>query len=212
MVDRIRCFLLEPTDLVRVYARRYSRENTPDCCPRYPGKYSYHTRMVFLFEEPAERDEDKGYTTNGLKPELPHDDPRWPVACECGYVFQEGDSWQRFTEAVWRRADNALETTLSQAPAGALWYAPWCDQFHRPQGPHVLIVKLPDGSDWEIDGQSSNCGIPEDRSQEKHHCWVIHGTPPDITVDKNGVTCSAGAGSIQTARWHGFLQDGYLIS
>ena len=45
-----------------------------------------------------------------------------------------------------------------------------------------------------------------------HRCWVRHGRPEDGTlhVDKNGQTCAAGAGSIQTHNWHGFLHNGVL--
>ncbi len=41
-----------------------------------------------------------------------------------------------------------------------------------------------------------------------HKCWIRHGTPPDLTVDKNGVTCNAGAGSILVGDYHGFLVNG----
>jgi hypothetical protein len=40
---------------------------------------------------------------------------------------------------------------------------------------------------------------------------VRHGTPPDVTVDKNGLTCNAGGGSIQVPGWHGFLRNGELV-
>lgn len=46
-----------------------------------------------------------------------------------------------------------------------------------------------------------------------HKCWVRHGTPPNeiVHVDKNGVTCGAGAGSIAIDGWHGFLHNGELV-
>jgi hypothetical protein len=40
---------------------------------------------------------------------------------------------------------------------------------------------------------------------------VRHGEAPNITVDKNGVTCGAGAGSIQCGSYHGFLRNGELV-
>lgn len=43
-----------------------------------------------------------------------------------------------------------------------------------------------------------------------HKCWVRHGTPPRVTVDKDGLTCGAGAGSIAVPGYHGHLQNGYL--
>jgi hypothetical protein len=72
-----------------------------------------------------------------------------------------------------------------------------------------LIVRCPGGQDWMIDSRASNCTRKDDN---KHFCWVRRGKPEDGTlhVDKNGDTCSAGAGSIQTANWHGFLHNGLL--
>lgn len=84
---------------------------------------------------------------------------------------------------------------------------------HRPnkQDRRVLVVKLPDGHDWVIDSRCNNCTLPDD---DKHWCWVRHGRPEDGTlhVDKNGRTCSAGAGSIATSKYHGFLHHGKLTN
>lgn len=206
---RIRCFLLEPTERVRVRLRRYSNKGGP--CPLVPGTYSYHTAFSHLVsEEPAERSEE-GYIQNGIRPREPKDDPRWPQECACGgYTFTDEDEWDRFTEQIYRRADTGEETTIRDAPPGAMWEAWWLDQFYVPQGPHCLAVKTP-GGEWTIDGQARNCGMPDDHRQEHHHCWVRTGTPPDVTVGKDGgPTCSAGAGSIQCGNYHGFLRGGFL--
>jgi hypothetical protein len=72
------------------------------------------------------------------------------------------------------------------------------------EGPYLMAV-LPNGNHWCIDSRASNCTLPEDRF---HRCWCRHGEVPDITVDKNGITCSAGAGSIQSGDYHGFLRNG----
>lgn len=206
---RIRCFLLEPTGQESIYLRRYTRNNAPDCCKAHPGKYSYHNARVFLFNELTNKDED-GYIQNGTYVLLPHDDSRWPTQCACGYVFQESDEWQRFTESIYHRTDTGEEMTIRDAPAGAMWYAWWHDYFCTPQNnDHALVVKTP-GGEWIVDSQSSNCTMPDDRKQEHHHCWIRHGAVPDITVDKQGATCGAGAGSIQCGNYHGFLRNGYL--
>lgn len=209
-MSRIRCFLLEPTERVRVKLRRFSRNNMPDCCSIYPGKYSYHTASVPFCEEPVERDE-RGLLCNELKVAPAHDDPRWPIRCQCGYAFLEDDYWQRFAEQIWRRVDTGEEMTIADAPAGAMWEAPWLDQFQTPQGPnfHNLMVKTP-GGEWAIDSQANNCTMKDDRKQEHHHCWVRTGAPPEVTAGKDGPTCSAGAGSIQCGNYHGFLRNGYL--
>lgn len=204
-MTRIKCFMLEPTEKVAVSLRRYSKDSNKGTCPI--GGY-YHNAQNHIEDEPVERDEN-GYIDNGLKPVPNHSDSRWPNQCACGYVFQESDEWQRFTDEIYRRADTGEEVYLRDAPPGAMWYAWWADQFQVPQGEHNLAVKTP-GGEWQIDSQSSNCTMPDDRRQERHHCWIRHGEPPNITVDKNGVTCSAGAGSIQANHWHGFLRNGYL--
>lgn len=70
-----------------------------------------------------------------------------------------------------------------------------------------LCVQCPGGS-WNIDSRASNCTMPYDY---EHRCWIWHGDPPVITVDKNGVTCQAGAGSILVGQYHGFLRGGVLV-
>lgn len=69
-----------------------------------------------------------------------------------------------------------------------------------------LYVQTPGGV-WNIDSRASNCAEPFDY---EHRCWVKHGEPPAITVDKAGRTCAAGGGSIQCGIYHGFLQNGAL--
>lgn len=72
----------------------------------------------------------------------------------------------------------------------------------------TLHVITPGGL-WNIDSRASNCTMPYDYD---HRCWVRHGQPPMITVDKQGVTCTAGGGSIQCGDFHGFLRDGELVT
>jgi hypothetical protein len=72
------------------------------------------------------------------------------------------------------------------------------------------MVRLPDRGDWIIDSRGDQ--LPPKPDDNEYMCWVRHGRPEDGTlhVDKNGNTCSAGAGSIQTKSWHGFPQHGFL--
>lgn len=81
--------------------------------------------------------------------------------------------------------------------------------FRRGEDGIYLMVRLPDGHDWAVDSEASNCTKPG----EPHHCWIRHGDPREcrVTVDKNGDTCAAGAGSIASPNWHGFLQNGVLV-
>jgi hypothetical protein len=80
--------------------------------------------------------------------------------------------------------------------------------YHFTDGDHLVVV-CPNGYTWDIDSRASNCTMPYDYN---HRCWVRHGDPPKITVDKNGVTCAAGAGSILAGDYHGFLQNGILTA
>ncbi len=99
-----------------------------------------------------------------------------------------------------------------------------CDLHEPPCAQHLYVV-LPNGSWWGIDGRASNCDspcatckTPYNRhlpghafiDSKPHHCWVRHGEPPLITVDKDGTTCGAGGGSIQAGDFHGFLRNGVL--
>ncbi len=79
-----------------------------------------------------------------------------------------------------------------------------------PDGRSLMVV-CPDRHIWGIDGRASNCTM---KSDNEHRCWVRHGDPSqgNLHVDKNGITCSAGAGSIDTGKFHGFLHNGYLKS
>lgn len=74
----------------------------------------------------------------------------------------------------------------------------------------AIACMLPDRHLWYMDSRASNCTMKDDT---KHKCWVRHGTVGDLlTVDKAGLTCRAGAGSIKTDRFHGFLTKGRLAN
>ncbi len=83
-------------------------------------------------------------------------------------------------------------------------YVRWtnCDGRH-------LVVVLPNGHHWDIDSRANNCTLPRDTV---HRCWVRAGTPPSVSVGKSGgQTCGAGAGSIQSGQFHGFLDEGWVV-
>jgi hypothetical protein len=80
-----------------------------------------------------------------------------------------------------------------------------CPYWDDCSGQHLYAV-CPNGGWWDVDSRASNCSKKDDR---KHRCWVRHGNPArgELDVDKNGgVTCAAGAGSIQCGNYHGFVQ------
>jgi hypothetical protein len=117
----------------------------------------------------------------------------------------------------WRRVDTGeIRDSIQAFGVGAMWRATWYKKDetglygwcwdNATEAP--LIVRTP-GGDWNIDSRASNCTMPDDKT---HRCWVRHGEPPNIHVDKNGHTCGAGAGSIISGNYHGFLHNGALTA
>lgn len=197
-MNRVRCFFLKPAGLTRVSLRRYASSDTSKCS----GKLSYHNAHIQIAEI---------LSGTEYKPTPGHSDPRWPRKCDhCDYRFVAEDSYQLHQETLYLREDNADVVTLRSAPPGAMWWADWYADRLGIKGPDgkCLVVKLPNGRDWIVDSQASNCT----RRGEPHQCWVRHGEPPNVTVDKSGDTCSAGAGSILAGDYHGFLRNGWLES
>jgi hypothetical protein len=145
-------------------------------------------------------------------------DAPWPErcgACDAPHDYDADDgSWRSLRTHNWyRRADTGEALRLQDAPPGAIWNAEWMMRSGTTTADgRYLVCRLPDGHDWAIDSRASNCGRPEDAD---HDCWCRHGDPPDLTVDKNPEpgrsTCTAGAGSIATPGWHGFLRNGHLV-
>jgi len=200
-------FWLEQTELARIELRRYSsRKGSTWTC-----ETGWHQASVTTGDAPAVYAEHDDRRFLAVLPETPHDDPRWPTECDkgCGYTFTEDDHWQDNQHQLYEYGPHYL-VTITEADPGASWDAWWMpDNWRGPDG-IALMVKCPNGSDWHVDGQASNCT----RKGEKHECWVRHGDPrqANVTVDKNGDTCAAGAGSILAGDYHGFLQGGILTA
>lgn len=156
----------------------------------------------------------------------------WCEQCKCNHTDTTNYvEWKRLdtNETYWARS-------CYDHPLGAMYFQEYIDVHYDSKGENIvaqykgngqwnnddgnhLIVVVPckwNGSDgqvydskhfWDVDSRGSNCDMKQDRL---HRCWVRHGTIPNITVDKNGVTCGAGAGSILVEGWHGFLRNGIL--
>lgn len=220
----VQTFWLERTDQVAVALRRYSHgDGGFDCA------HGYHSAMTHLGLEPAAYDDRDGRETLALRPRVDHADPCWPTRCGqgCGALTYPDHSPRRTDTSELRvlRSEDTPDAATSSptttsgrsgrsrstAPAapGASWDA-WWMPYSRGADGTCLVVRCPGGHDWMVDSRASNCGSPDD---DIHQCWVRHGDPREcrVTVDKNGHTCSAGAGSIGTPNWHGFLRDGVLV-
>ena len=211
----VQCYWLEPIRKARLSLRRYSLGGDT-VCPLNPGAPSYHNAQNPLFDvvetfEFSETYNHKLYTHEG--PQERSDVPaeyQWPTHCPCGYEFLESDSWQVFSESLFRRADTGEILTQREFGPGAMYNAEWLadNQFMRGADGLALTVICPNGREWLIDGPCNNCTEPG----TDHKCWCRSGTPPNITVSKDGCrTCSAGGGSIQAGDWHGWLRNGEFV-
>ena len=114
--------------------------------------------------------------------------------------------------SIFVRLSDGARFTRSTLPPGAMWEADWIGDDYRVNGSGpVIVVVLPNGHEWMPGSRSSNCS----RRGQDHGCWCVHGEIPLLTVDKNPEpgrsTCVAGAGSIQSGDWHGFLRNGVLV-
>jgi hypothetical protein len=218
------CYLIEATGRGKLSLRRFgygqsSGAQRRHACPeKEPWESGYRpgcdASTGYLEEIAYEPNED------GCWPALAepsHRDRRWPSVCEsCGQPFRHHEVWQANGEPIYRVtavvAGAALEVgdevPLRDAPAGAMWIAKWLPEWSRGFDGRGLIVRLPDGHDWRVDGEATNCTRKGDRA---HRCWLRDGEPPYVTAGKSGgETCSAGAGSIASPGYHGFLQNGIL--
>lgn len=202
-------FWLEPTDEVEVSLRRFTFSSA-GTCPARPDR-GCDARVLIADREPFEawktRREDGVETVHR---EIPEDDPRWPSRCEaCGRELPESATRQVWAKTLHRGAPDGRLYTIDDAPVGAMWDADWLpEEYAGPDGIR-LTVRTP-GGDWHVDSTASNCT----RRREPHACWVRHGDPRtgQVHVDKNGNTCSAGAGSIGVGDYHGFLHHGHLTA
>lgn len=122
----------------------------------------------------------------------------------------EGDIESSGWEPMYRLPDGR-EVSQTDLPVGAVWDCPAYHDVPQWCGPDGLALwcKLPNGHEWHIDGRASNCTKPDDRV---HKCWCRAGDPRTGTlhVTKEGLTCAAGAGSILSGDYHGFLVHGVL--
>jgi hypothetical protein len=205
----IKAFMLHETDRAWRYLRRYSTAAVP--CP---GPYkTFHNACVRVGAVTGCRKDSEGcWESMGLEMPL-RGDQRWPRKCDhCDYRFFDGDEWQVYLDHIYV-TDAGAEHSIRNPPVGALWFADWTPEAWKGPDGRTLYAMTP-GGQWCIDGPASNCTNREDQGPfgVAHRCWVRRGTPPNVHVDKNGHTCSAGAGSIQAGNYHGFLHNGEFTS
>jgi hypothetical protein len=174
------CYLIEATGRGKLSLRRFgygqsSGAQRRHACPeKEPWESGYRpgcdASTGYLEEIAYEPNED------GCWPALAepsHRDRRWPSVCEsCGQPFRHHEVWQANGEPIYRVtavvAGAALEVgdevPLRDAPAGAMWIAKWLPEWSRGFDGRGLIVRLPDGHDWRVDGEATNCTRKGDRA------------------------------------------------
>jgi hypothetical protein len=190
------------TRLIERVGTRYTLRKEWGECSENPSEFSeeHEARASFVDAEATG------------KTELPdRDHPVFDLAKNCEYCGEEAP------EDAWRGAGSApiYDTPSGNPEPGSLYYVThtadeWCwFGWENCAGEHLVAV-LPNGHHWQISQRASNCTRPEDKT---HRCWVHHGDPrkgEPVHVDKNGDTCQAGAGSILSGDYHGFLHHGHL--
>lgn len=170
-------------------------------CQGYNGEHEAET--IFNFPEMAD------FKEASLKlDELYRNPENWPTHCKfCGAPLPDDERHSGGTAAIY-------DTGKTKPEPGDMFF----NNYHEPNescpagwtncdGNHLFVI-LPNGNTWDIDSRASNCTMPNEKT---HRCWVRHGEPPNVHVDKNGVTCAAGAGSIMSGNYHGFLHNGELV-
>lgn len=129
----------------------------------------------------------------------------------CYLLEPTNEEWHsedgHITAPLYRDSRTGALVTLRDAEPGAITRAQWCSWVPSQDEDAPIVVKLPNGDLWYVDDEAANCTRKGDLS---HHCWIRHGALPDVTVDKQGETCAAGAGSILSGSYHGFLRNGWL--
>ena len=204
-----KCRLIERNG-TKVWLRVYWGDDCPSCVGgRSTG---YHNAQVFLIENDIVNDNELGGDARD------HSDKAWPTTCDHFSAQVPEDKLdrelprdQRVHRQVFRKT--RFNTTSGLPEPGDMFYVDFfhgddghCFRWDNCTGPHLYVI-LPNGDEWDVEGRASNCTLPKDRT---HRCWVRHGEPPNVTVDKGGHTCRAGAGSIGSNDYHGFLQGGTL--
>jgi hypothetical protein len=184
-------FLIKPAPFMRRSLRRFFQTSRPDA-PKLPENH-YHDETGVIDEQLPCPEDTAGRATE--KGEYAND-PRWPKACRCGYVFHEDDHWQVNEERLWHGCPDGKLHLLRDHPPGATWICDWFPkegpngQWTGPDG-NVWAVMMPAGVEWIIYSHAS-------QSNQK---WQVTGTPPGITVSPS---------ILQVGLYHGFIKDGVI--
>ena len=180
-VRRIPLFLLEPTRSFRRHLRRVVRGSI---CPLTASE---HAARVVLDESPIDGDSDTP-TPNAQGPH--ENDPRWPSACKCGRLFEDGDAREVTAERVYVSTHGRV--ILSEAEPGSVFDATWAKskpEFCGKDGKSIVIV-LPDLTRWWVDAKS-----------KAGNRWTRIGIPPRLTIWP----------AVRSGTVHVFVAEGVIV-
>jgi hypothetical protein len=188
-------FLVEPTGTCRLSLRRFRlRDEGSDG--------HYHNASVIMDENASctPRRDDGYRSPDDRAGRVPHDDPRWPAACEtCGEPFREDDEWQ-VNELDWYEGGGqrfAWGIGSWDGPPGAVMRAEWRDVEGRPPAWHIC---LPNRSWWNTNDRASG-----DPGTQLGPYWDVTGEAPRFTVSPSIDDRSP------SRPWHGWIRDGELV-
>jgi hypothetical protein len=187
MPGNVQIFWVERAGIAELSYRRLVFDSTPDR-PKCTGKFGYHNAIVVIGDVPWVEQEYRG---KGVYPtEEEKKDPRWPTHCDCGYMFQDGDSWYvDYSEYLRNPANGEIYQLHKNTPPGATFDASWIGREDPGPDGKGLCVILPDGAHWCMDAKLHD-GTG----------WTRSGSFPTVTVSP----------SIRTSHYHGFLRNGVL--
>lgn len=154
----------------------------------------------------------------------------------CGSPFPGADVLPESEIRQSASSETVWDTESGDLEPGSMYWSEWyphelgnCpfNDWSNCDGRHLHVV-LPNKHSWDVDSRASNCTLkvrdtpcPENTETGEHtatckcrthRCWVRSGDPETepVTAGKSGPTCTAGAGSILSGDYHGFLVDGVL--
>jgi hypothetical protein len=185
-------FIAEPDGTCRVSLRRFC----------YGAATSDHRHGVITVI--GESEPEYGRDADGIRrtPEdlTSHDDPRWPQACACGYLFTAEDQWQVIQQSWYEGGGHRFAWGIGawEGPPGAMIRAEWAD---HPGRPPAWIVFLPNRTHWSTNDRPA--GGP---GNQFGPYWDVTGTAPDISVHPSIDDRTPGR------EWHGWIRDGAFVN
>ncbi len=184
-------FIVEPTRTCMLQIRRF-QYGTDTNGHRHDTTVTIDYNTPVLLRKP-----DDTRFVQDSDDRVPRDDPRWPAACACGYLWQDTDRWQ-VNEVEWYEGGGqrfAWGIGNWDGPPGAMIRSIWRDQ---PDRPPAYLVFLPNGRPWNTNDRAYREG------DALGPYWTVAGEAPMITVTPS-------IDDRSSRPWHGWVRNGMLV-